>query len=69
MKVLLVPYCFYPESVGGTEVYVESLAQHLQAEGIEAVVAAAAIGLIVSVSCLTISSESRMKLTLGEEKC
>ena len=27
MNVLHVPYCFYPDAVGGTEIYVESLAQ------------------------------------------
>ncbi|HEX7242283.1 MAG TPA: glycosyltransferase [Longimicrobiaceae bacterium] len=40
MKVLHVPFCFHPDPVGGTEVYVEHLARHLAARGIECVVAA-----------------------------
>ncbi|HEY2592792.1 MAG TPA: glycosyltransferase, partial [Chloroflexota bacterium] len=42
MKVLHVPFCFRPDQVGGTEVYVEALAREQQARGIEAVVAAPA---------------------------
>ncbi|MDZ8188209.1 MAG: glycosyltransferase family 4 protein [Nostoc sp. ChiSLP02] len=40
MRVIQVPFCFYPDSVGGTEVYVEALSQHLQQQGIEILVAA-----------------------------
>jgi glycosyltransferase involved in cell wall biosynthesis len=40
MRVLHVPYCFYPDPVGGTEVYVYELAKELTAHGIESVVAA-----------------------------
>ena len=39
MKVIHVPFCFYPDPVGGTEIYVEALARHLQNLGIEALVA------------------------------
>ena len=40
MKVIRVPYCFYPNPVGGTEVYVESLSRRLKDKGIDVVVAA-----------------------------
>ncbi len=43
MKVIHVPFCFYPEPVGGTEVYVSSLARRQQEQGIDAVVAAPAV--------------------------
>ena len=42
MKVIQVPFCFYPDPVGGTEVYVEALGQGLQRLGVEVVVAAPA---------------------------
>ena len=29
MKIIQIPYCYYPDPVGGTEVYVESLAQEI----------------------------------------
>lgn len=40
MKVIQIPYCYYPDPLGGTEVYVESLSHHLQKRGISVVVAA-----------------------------
>lgn len=40
MKVLHVPFTFYPDPCGGTEVYVDSLAHHMQEMGFDAVVAA-----------------------------
>ncbi len=40
MKVIHVPFTFYPEPVGGTEVYVESLAKAQQHLGIRPIVAA-----------------------------
>lgn len=42
MRVLHVSYCFYPDPVGGTEVYVEALAQEMQKLGLEVAVAAPA---------------------------
>lgn len=42
MKVLQVPFAFYPDVVGGTEVYVEALAQRLAECGVESVIAAPA---------------------------
>lgn len=42
MKILYVPYCYYPDSVGGTEVYVAALARLLLRRGIEGVIAAPA---------------------------
>lgn len=42
MKVLHVPYTFYPDPAGGTEVYVEALAQAQRASGVESIVAAPA---------------------------
>src|ERR1700745_2406075 len=41
LKVIQVPFCFYPDAVGGTEVYVASLARLLKEEhGCEVLVAA-----------------------------
>jgi len=40
MKVLHVPFGFYPDPVGGTEVYVERLSHQLQRFGVACVVAA-----------------------------
>jgi glycosyltransferase involved in cell wall biosynthesis len=40
MKVMHVPFCFHPDPVGGTEVYVASLAWHLQKKDVQVVVAA-----------------------------
>ena len=42
MKILHVPFCYYPDPVGGTEVYVAALARHLRECGHEAIVAAPA---------------------------
>jgi glycosyltransferase involved in cell wall biosynthesis len=42
MKILHVPYCYFPDSVGGTEVYVRALAREQKARGIEVEIAAAA---------------------------
>ena len=42
MKVLQVPFTYYPEAVGGTEIYVDALAQRLRAHGVESVIAAPA---------------------------
>ena len=42
MKILHVTYCFYPESVGGTEIYVQALCRGLNTCGWENVVAAPA---------------------------
>jgi glycosyltransferase involved in cell wall biosynthesis len=42
MKILHVPFCFRPDAVGGTEVYVEALAREQLARGLDAVVAAPA---------------------------
>jgi glycosyltransferase involved in cell wall biosynthesis len=40
MKVLQVPFCFHPDPVGGTEVYVAALARQLEASGVTALIAA-----------------------------
>jgi glycosyltransferase involved in cell wall biosynthesis len=40
MKVIHVSFCFAPDPIGGTEVYVANLAQDLQGLGVEAMVAA-----------------------------
>ena len=39
MKVLQLPFTYYPDAVGGTEIYVEALAQRLRAHGVESVIA------------------------------
>jgi len=40
MKVVHVPFCFYPDPVGGTEIYVGSLARKLTEHGAKMVIAA-----------------------------
>jgi glycosyltransferase involved in cell wall biosynthesis len=40
VKVIQIPFCFYPDPVGGTEVYVEALSRHLQEQGVNVLVAA-----------------------------
>jgi glycosyltransferase involved in cell wall biosynthesis len=40
MKVLHVPFHYYPDSVGGTEVYTASLARHLRSRGLDVQIAA-----------------------------
>lgn len=40
VKVLQVPFTYYPDAVGGTEIYVEALAQRLRAHAVESVIAA-----------------------------
>ncbi len=42
MKILHVPFCFAPDPIGGTEVYVTSLALQLKKRGVEVVIAAPA---------------------------
>ncbi len=42
MKILHVPFCFQPDPVGGTEVYVDALAREQLTHGTEVVVAAPA---------------------------
>ena len=40
MKIIHIPYCFYPDPVGGTEVYVKNLCASLKEFGVESLVAA-----------------------------
>jgi glycosyltransferase involved in cell wall biosynthesis len=40
MKVIHIPFCFAPDPIGGTEVYVTNLARDLQGLGVDAMVAA-----------------------------
>lgn len=40
LKVIHIPFCYYPDAVGGTEIYVQALAQSLQAQSVECVIAA-----------------------------
>ncbi len=42
MKVIQVPFCFHPDAVGGTEVYVEGLAHQLMEQGLQVLVCAPA---------------------------
>jgi glycosyltransferase involved in cell wall biosynthesis len=42
MRVLQVPFTFYPDAMGGTEIYVAALAQALTERGIESIIAAPA---------------------------
>jgi len=44
VRVLHVPYCFYPDAVGGTEVYVYELAKELTTLGVDSLVAAPGAG-------------------------
>jgi len=41
MKAILLPFSFYPDVAGGSEIFVESLAHHLQAAGIQTSIAVA----------------------------
>lgn len=45
MRVVHVPFGYFPDAVGGTEVYVAELARGLRARGVESVVAAPAASL------------------------
>ncbi|NEO21428.1 glycosyltransferase [Moorena sp. SIO4A5] len=40
MKIIQVPFCFYPDPVGGTEIYVEALSSHLQQQGLDIIIVA-----------------------------
>ena len=40
MKIVHVPFCFHPDAVGGTEIYVEALARKQQSSGHDPIVAA-----------------------------
>jgi glycosyltransferase involved in cell wall biosynthesis len=40
MKLIHIPFCFYPDPVGGTEIYVAALAHQQQRSGDEVIVAA-----------------------------
>ena len=40
MKVVHVPFCFFPDPVGGTELYVQSLARAQRQRGVSAIIAA-----------------------------
>lgn len=40
MKVIQIPFCFYPDPVGGTEIYVDALSRHLQEQGVNVLIAA-----------------------------
>src|SRR5665213_1416457 len=40
MKILQVPFCFLPDPIGGTEVYVANLARRLMHSGVEVLVVA-----------------------------
>jgi len=44
MKVVHVPFGYYPDPVGGTEVYVAELVESLRRRGIDSVVAAPSLG-------------------------
>ena len=44
MRVLHVPFGYFPDAVGGTEVYVADLARGLRARGVESIVAAPSSG-------------------------
>ena len=42
MKILHVPYCYFPDPAGGTEIYVQALAREQRSRGIEVEIAAPA---------------------------
>jgi glycosyltransferase involved in cell wall biosynthesis len=39
VKIIQVPFCFHPDPIGGTEIYVEALSDHLQSQGIDIIIA------------------------------
>jgi len=41
MKIIQMPFCFYPDPVGGTEIYVEALSKNLQSRGADVLVVCA----------------------------
>src|SRR5437867_9486728 len=43
MRTIHLPFGFYPDPVGGTEVYVESLARQLQQRGVAVIIAAPSV--------------------------
>lgn len=43
MKVLHIPFCYFPDACGGTEIYVADLCQSLRVLGVDSVVAAPAL--------------------------
>jgi glycosyltransferase involved in cell wall biosynthesis len=42
MKVINIPFCFTPDEIGGTEIYVQQLTKRLQQIGVDAIIAAPA---------------------------
>ena len=48
MRVVHVPFGYFPDVVGGTEVYVAQLARDLRAHGVESVIAAPAEGTVAA---------------------
>lgn len=42
MKIIHLPFCFHPDPMGGTEIYVEALARELTKQGITNIIAAPA---------------------------
>lgn len=42
MKIIHIPFCFYPDPMGGTEIYVEALARELTKQNITNIIAAPA---------------------------
>ena len=42
MKIIHLPFCFDPDPMGGTEIYVEALARELTKQGITNIIAAPA---------------------------
>jgi glycosyltransferase involved in cell wall biosynthesis len=42
VKVIQIPFGFYPDPVGGTEIYVEAVSHNLQQQGVEVLIAAPA---------------------------
>jgi glycosyltransferase involved in cell wall biosynthesis len=43
VKIIHVPFCFHPDPMGGTEVYVEALGRHLTQQGVSSLIAAPAL--------------------------
>lgn len=43
MKIIHLPFCFHPDPMGGTEIYVEALARELTKQGITNIIAAPAV--------------------------
>jgi len=51
MKVIQVIYCFYPEAIGGAEIYVENLSRELKSQNVEVIICVPTYGISDTYFC------------------